>query len=304
MRHHVIKRLVPCLLAFLLLATPLFLGAAEKKLVVGSKEFTEQRLLGQLMIALLEKNGFTTDDDTGLGGTLVARNALENRQIDIYMEYTGTALVTFLKHKEVITDPQKCFVVVKEEDLAKNKMTWLPYMPFDNTYCLVMKKSAAEKLGIQTLSDLSAYVNAKPDEISFGLNAEFYARPDGYKALQKAYDFKFGRKRIVKMSSGLIYKAVQDDQIDVGLAFATDGRIKGFDLVVLDDDKHYFPVYNPAPVLRTETAEKYPELTDIFAGLREKLDTAAMTNLNYQVDIEHKNVKEAAVDWLKTEGLL
>lgn len=278
--------------------------AAEKKLVVGSKNFTEQQILGQIMIQLLQAKGFTCDDKTGLGGTLVARKALENGQIDIYMEYTGTALVTMLKEKKVITDPEECYDFVKKADLERNGLVWLPYMSFNNTYCLLMRKDVAAAKGIKTLSDLSAYVKAHPGEISFGTNEEFYARPDGYKPLQKKYDFKFSRDKIIKMTPGLLYKALQDGQVDVAMGFATDGRIKGMGLVVLEDDLHYFPVYNPAPVVRKETAEKYPEFESIFSALAEKLDTQTMTDLNYAVDGEHKSVADVAREWLKSVGLI
>lgn len=291
-------------LAAVLLSAPLAVMAQEKSMTVGSKEFTEQRILGNIMIVLLEANGFETTDKTGLGGTLVARKALENEQIDVYMEYTGTALLTFLDYEEPITDPQECYETVKKEDLKENGLVWLPYMSFNNTYCLMMRQDQAKEMGIKTLSDLAAYIQENPDEVTFALNAEFYARPDGYRPLQKAYDFKFGRDNIKKMNSGLIYKALQDEQVDVGLGFATDGRIQGFDLVVLEDDKNYFPVYNPAPVVHKATAEKYAELSGIFEKLGEKLDTAAMTNLNYQVDIEHKNVREVATEFLKNAGLI
>ncbi len=298
------RKVVPGIAILICLLLFTTTAAAAGKLIVGSKEFTEQRILGNIMIVLLEANGFETVDKTGLGGTLVARKALENEQIDIYMEYTGTGLLTHLKHEDPITDPQKCYELVKKEDLKKNDIVWLPYMDFNNTYCLLMRKEDAEKKGIQTLSDLADYVNRHPKEISFGLNAEFYARPDGYRPLQKAYEFKFPRNKIVKMQSGLLYKALKEGQIDVGLGFATDGRIKGFGLRVLTDDKNFFPVYNPAPCVKSETAEKYPELTSIFEKLGDKLTTDEMTNLNYQVDIEHKDVKKAATEWLKGAGLI
>ena len=278
--------------------------AQEKKMVVGAKNFTEQRILGQIMIELLQKNGFETDDKTGLGGTLVARKALENGQIDVYMEYTGTALVTMLKEDKVITDPQECYDFVKKADLERNGLVWLPKIPFNNTYCLMMRKDDAEKKSIKTLSDLSAYIKAHKDEVNFGTNEEFYARPDGYKPLQKKYDFQFSRSNIKKMTPGLLYKALQDGDVDVAMGFATDGRIKGMGLLVLEDDQNYFPVYNPAPVVKKETAEKYPELETIFLPLTEKLDTAAMTEMNYQVDSEHKSVEDVAKTWLKSVGLL
>ncbi len=287
-----------------IIMSPVLGSAVEKKLVVGSKEFTEQRILGQIMIQLLESRGFVCEDKTGLGGTLVMRKALESNQIDICMEYTGTALVTHLKQKDIITDPQKCYEFVKATDLEKNDLVWLPYVPFNNTYCLMMRADDAKQKGIATLSDLAAYVQAHKNDIAFGMNAEFYARPDGYKPLQKKYDFKFPRNKIVKMSSGLLYKALKENEVAVAIGFATDGRIKGFDLVVLQDDKNYFPVYNPAPVVTAKTAEKFPELVQIFTELAAKLDTAAMTEMNYQVDGEHKNVKDVAKNWLESVGLI
>jgi len=293
-------------ISLLTLITLLPAGAisADKKMVVGSKNFTEQRILSYMMINLLEKNGFQTEDKTGLGGTLVARKALENGQIDVYMEYTGTGLVTILKEKNVITDPQECYDFVKKADLEKNGLVWLPNMPFNNTYCLMMRKDDADKKGIKTLSDMAKYVEAHPDGIAFGTNEEFYARPDGYKPLQKKYGFKFNRSNIKKMTPGLLYKALKEGQVDVAMGFATDGRIKGFGFVVLEDDKKYFPVYNPAPVVKKEIAEKYPELEKIFQPLAEKLDTAAMTELNFKVDGEHQDVKKVAQEWLKSAGLL
>ncbi len=279
-------------------------AAAEKALVIGSKNFTEQRVLGEMMIQLLEKHGFKTVDKTGLGGTLVARTALENGQIDTYMEYTGTALVTMLKETKVITDPQACYQFVKKADLERNGLVWLPMMPFNNTYCLMMRKDQAAAKGIKSLSDLSAYVKKNPKAIRFGTNEEFYARPDGYKPLQEKYDFKFPRDKIIKMTPGLLYKALTDGEVDVAMGFATDGRIKGFDLVVLEDDQNYFPVYNPAPVVKKEVAAKYPELEAIFTQLAAKLDTQAMTNLNYAVDGEHKAVKDVVSEWLKSAGLI
>jgi osmoprotectant transport system substrate-binding protein len=278
--------------------------AAEKKLVIGSKNFTEQRVLSEIMIQLLTDRGFTCEDKTGLGGTLVARQALENGQIDTYMEYTGTALVTMLKEKEVITEPQACYDFVKKADLERNGLVWLPMMPFNNTYCLMMTKAGAAEKGLKTLSDLSAYIKANPGKISFGTNEEFYARPDGYKPLQKKYDFQFPDDKIIKMTPGLLYKALKDGQVDVAMGFATDGRIKGFDLVVLEDDQNYFPVYNPAPVVKKEIAAKYPELEKIFSELALKLDTQTMTDLNYAVDGEHKNVKDVVAEWLKSAGLI
>ncbi len=298
------KKWLAFLVVVCVLSLPLAGQAAEKKLVIGSKQFTEQIILGKMMIALLEANGFKCEDKTGLGGTLVARKALLAGQIDMYMEYTGTGLMTHLKHKKPITDPKECYEVVKKEDLEKNGLVWLPMMDFNNTYCLMMRRADAEAKGIKTLSDLAAYVRAHPKDVAFGLNAEFYARPDGYRPLQKTYGFEFPPDKIKKMDSGLVYKALKDGEVEVSMGFATDGRIAGFDFVVLKDDKNYFPVYNPAPVVKKEIAAKYPELEAIFAKLGQKLNTKEMTRLNYTVDIEHVDAAKAAADWLKAQGLI
>ncbi len=297
------KILVSLCVAAVCLALVLPAVAAEKKLVVGSKAFTEQRLLGQIMIQMLEKNGFKAEDKTGLGGTLVVREALVNKQIDICIEYTGTALIAILKAPQPITDPIKCYEEVKKLD-EKNGIAWLPIIPFNNTYCLMMRRADAEKLGIKSLSDLAKYVTANPDKVAFGLNAEFYSRPDGYKPLQTAYDFKFPEDKIIKMDPGLLYKALKDGQVQVAMGFSTDGRIKEFDLVVLQDDKSYFPVYNPCVVVRQETLTAFPEIAKIFAPLSQKLDTKTITELNFQVDGEKKAAKDVAKEWLTKQGLL
>ena len=302
-----LRKVLGCGLAFavtfmLLTAAPGF--AAEKKMVVGSKAFTEQRILGAIVLALLEKNGFQVEDKTGLGGTVVVREALINKQIDIYVEYTGTALLNLLKHEKGITDPKECYETVKKEDLEKNGIVWMPYMDFNNTYCLMMREDDAKKLNIKSLSDLAKYVKANKNAITVGLNGEFYARADGWRPLVEAYALEVPDDKIVKMDPGLLYNALKDGQVQVALGFATDGRIKGFNLLVLDDDKHFFPVYNASVCVRKDSAAAYPELEKIFGELAKKLDTATMTDLNYQVDVEHKTVKDVANAWLKKVGLI
>jgi osmoprotectant transport system substrate-binding protein len=298
------KMLLMACVMFVSLALVLPAGAAEKKLVVGSKAFTEQRLLGQIMILLLEKNGFKTEDKTGLGGTLVVREALVNKQIDICMEYTGTALMTVLKAQKAINDPVACYEFVKKEDLEKNGVVWLDRIDLNNTYCLMMLRTNAEKFKIKTLSDVANYVRAHPSDVTFGTNAEFYARPDGYKPLQQLYDFRFPEDKIIKMDFGLVYKAVKEGQVLISMGTTTDGRIKEYDILVLQDDKNYFPIYNPCPVVLKETFEKYPELGKIFNGLATKLTTEKVTELNFSVDGQHKPIKQVAEDWLKSAGLL
>ncbi len=220
------------------------------------------------------------------------------------MEYTGTALSVHLNIGESVTDPQQCYDRVKKEDLERHNLVWLPPLTFNNTYCLMMRRTESEKLGIETLSDLSKYAYRHPAEFTFGLNAEFFTRVDGYPSLQHAYKLKFSRDSIIKMSIGLLYKALGEELLQVALGYATDGRIKAYDLLPLEDDKHFFPPYNPAPVLHRDVVEKYPQLEEIFKRLVEKLDTDAMVELNYKVDIEDIPARDVARRWLRRVGLL
>lgn len=279
-------------------------GGGGMKLVIGSKEFTEQRILGQIMIALLEENGFQCVDKTALGGTRVIREALLKRQIDIYMEYTGTALSAHLNIGVSLTDPRACYETVRQTDLERHNLVWLSPMPFSNTYCLMMTRKKSEALRIKTISALAEYVSRYPNALIFGLNAEFFTRIDGYPSLQHEYKLRFPRDSIIKMGLGLLYSAVGKDYLQVALGYSTDGRIKAFDLFLLEDDEHFFPPYNPAPVLHRDIAEKCPELKGIFERLSEKLDDKAMVNLNYEADIEGVPVRDVARNWLKREGLL
>ena len=167
-----------------------------------------------------------------------------------------------------------------------------------------MTQEKAEELGIHSISDLAKYMNEKPDELKFASNAEFYAREDGIKGLEKHYGFKFPAKNVVKMDSGLLYNALKDGQVDVSVGFATDGRIKGFNLVALEDDQLFFPAYNAAPVVRQEIVDKYPEVAELLNTIAGKLDTETMMELNYSVDVEHKEVSTVAREWLQQQGLV
>jgi len=272
-------------------------------ITVGSKEFTEQLILGQMAILALEDAGFEVNDKTGLGGTKVCRDALTAGEIDLYWEYTGTALLVHLGHEETITDPQECYEVVKKEDEANN-LVWLDMAKFNNTYTLMMRKDDADAKGIKTISDLAAYVNAHPGEVSLGTDHEFYARPDGFKGVEELYGFQFPEDKVITMDWGLGYKALKEGQVVVAMGFATDGRIEAFGLVNLVDDKAFFPVYNPAPVVRKEVLDKWPEVADVLNKIGPKLDTATMTHLNYLVDVEEKDVEEVARTFLEEQGII
>jgi osmoprotectant transport system substrate-binding protein len=278
--------------------------SADKNVIIGGKNFTEQYILPEMAKLLMEKSGFNVELKTGVGST-VLRRSLENNQIDLYYEYTGTSYTVYNKQadRDIMTDRDKCYEWVKRADAEKG-LIWLDPVKFNNTYTLIMRKDQAEKTGIMTISDLSVYIQKWPDELVVGVGAEFYERPDGLKPLMKLYDFTVPYKRIKKMDDGLVYKALKDKQVDVSMGFATDGRIAALGFITLQDDKSYFPIYNPAPVVRAELLKKYPEIRDILKPISEKLTTSEMRKLNAIVDIDHKEISDVAMEWLKKQGLL
>ena len=292
-----------CLLAIVLIAMPVN-SMAGKKITIGGKNFTEQYILAEMAKILLEKNGFNVEMKTGVG-SVVCRQSLENGQIGLYYEYTGTAYTVYHKQSDskVMTNQTKCYEWVKKAD-AKKGLTWLDPVEFNNTYTLMMRKKGAAKLGIVSISDLSRYVNKHTDELIIGVNAEFWERPDGFKPLMKLYGFQIPYDKVKKMDSGLVYKALKDKMVDVSMGFATDGRIAAFGFFNLEDNKSYFPIYNPVPVIRAVTIKKYPEIRAILKPVADKLSTKEMQQLNRAVDVEHKDVGVVAKEWLESKGLL
>lgn len=280
------------------------LSAQDKRVTIGGKNFTEQYLLPELAKLLLEDKGYRVNLRTGVG-TAIARQSLETGQIDMYYEYTGTAYTVFYQQDdiEIMTNPGKVYDWVKEND-AKKGLIWLEPVEFNNTYTLMMRRQDSERLGVKSISDFGRFVEEDPDEITFALEAEFWERPDGFRALMELYNFRMPVRAVKRMDMGLTYMALRNDQVTSAMGFATDGRIAAFDLVNLEDDKSFFPVYNPAPVIREEVLEKHPEIRDILRPLSEKLDTDAMQMLNAEVDVEHRDVTAVAGEWLREVGLL
>ncbi|HEU18445.1 MAG TPA: glycine betaine ABC transporter substrate-binding protein [Deltaproteobacteria bacterium] len=278
--------------------------AGERNLIVGGKNFTEQLLLPELASILLEQAGFDVTVKTGVGST-IARKSLENAQFDLYYEYTGTAYTLYYKQKDtkIMTVPEKVYDWVKKADSEKG-LVWLDPVKFNNTYTLMMKKTEAEKLGITSISDLGAYVTENPDELIFALDSEFWERPDGFKGIMKTYNFKLPVNQVKKMSVGLTYQALKKGLVNSAMGFATDGRIAAFGFVNLVDDKRFFPVYNPVPVVRKEILDKYPEIKAILKPIADNLTTEEMQQLNKAVDVDHKPVHDVAVDWLKSKNLI
>ncbi|HYH70286.1 MAG TPA: glycine betaine ABC transporter substrate-binding protein [Methyloceanibacter sp.] len=288
-------------LKFAIAATALMLGAATasaQTIVVGGKNFTEQQLISEMTAQLLRAKGFTVDKRAGLG-TAAVRQAQEAGQVDVYWEYTGTSLITFNKITDKL-DPAATYAKVKELDAAKG-LVWLDPSKANNTYALAMRKADASAKGIKSISDLAGKVKGG-DNLKLASNAEFYARPDGLAPLQKTYGFEFGRENVVRMDTGLVYQALRDSQVAVGLVFATDGRVPAFDFVILTDDKGFFPNYALTPVVRKETLDKNPKLAEHLNALSAKLDDATMAKLNASVDVDKKTIEEVAASFLKAQG--
>lgn len=275
-------------------------SANADEIVVGGKNFTEQQILASMTSQYLEQLGYDVETRAGMGSA-VLRQAQENGQIDLYWEYTGTSLINYNDVTESLS-LDDTYAMVKELDGEKG-LVWLEPSRANNTYALAMRSDSVKESGIKTLSDLATAVN-EDDSLTFAMNAEFYAREDGWRPLQQAYDFRVGRSNIKRMDSGLVYPALRDGQVDVGLVFATDGRIPAFDFTVLEDDLGFFPAYSLAPVVRQEALDANPELAEQMNKLSSLLDDDTMSELNAQVDVERRTIEDVANTFLEANELL
>lgn len=271
----------------------------EKTVTIGSKHFTEQEILGEMMAILIEENtDIRVVRKFNLGGTMVCFNALKTGDIDLYAEYTGTGLVNILK-MEALKDPGRTFQIVKDAFYERFGLIWLEPLGFDNTYTLTMRKAHAAALGVKRISDLAKY----RDELVPGFDAEFLQRTDGYPGLRKHYGFEF-RERPKQMDPGLMYKALAEKAVDVIDGFATDGRIPAYELVTLEDDKQFFPPYYAAPLIREDTLSRFPELRETLGSLAGAIDDAAMQEMNYHVDKMEKSPSAVAREFLQSKGFI
>jgi len=284
--------------AFLVLSVVGCGASKDNTITIGGKNFTEQNILVYMMEDLITaKTKLKVVTKPNLGGTLVVSQAIDRGDLDLYAEYTGTALTVQLKEAPM-TDSDAVYNKVKQEYDTQKQITWLKPFGFNNTYTLAMTKAQAEKLGIKTFSDLAKHA---PD-LSLVCEPEFLERPDAYKGLQKAYGMNF--KTAKSMDIGLTYEAVKTGKADVNDSFSTDGRIAAFNLIALTDDKHFFPPYYAAPVVRNDTLKKHPEIADTLNLLAGKLNDETMQKLNAKVDVDKQDPKAVASEWLKAQGLI
>lgn len=297
-----LKRLVTAIAATTLLA-----GAAHADpIVLATKSFTEQHILSAMTTQYLQKKGFQVTPKTNIA-TVISRNAMINKQIDMTWEYTGTSLIIF-NHINKRMTPQESYDTVKRLD-GKLGLVWLKPADMNNTYAFAMQRKRAEKENINTMSELVARIEhirqTDPDNNwMLGLDLEFSGRSDGMKPLQQAYNMPLERPQIRQMDPGLVYNAVRDGFVDAGLIYTTDGRVKGFDLKVLEDDKGFFPSYAVTPVVRKDTLEANPGLEEAMNTLSSQLNNDVISTLNAKVDIDHETPQQVAREFLQQKGLL
>ncbi|PQK77899.1 glycine/betaine ABC transporter substrate-binding protein [Pantoea ananatis] len=279
---------------------------AATPLVLATKSFTEQHILSAMTVMWLQKKGFEVIPKRNIA-TTISRNAMINKQIDMTWEYTGTSLIIF-NHINKPMSSEDAYKTVKNLD-GKLGLIWLNPAPMNNTYAFAMQRARAEKEGISTLSQLVA----KMDQVRktdpkhnwrLGLDLEFYGRSDGMKPLQKTYNLTLDRPQIRQMDPGLVYNAVRDGFVDAGLVYTTDGRVKGFDLKVLEDDKHFFPSYNVTPVVRQDVLASHPGLEAALNQLSPLITDEAITEMNKRVDIDHQSPEQVARDFLQSKNML
>ncbi|MBN2445809.1 MAG: ABC transporter permease subunit [Phycisphaerae bacterium] len=281
----------------LILATSLnTFSQSSDTIVVGSKNFTEQDILGELVAQLIEEHtDLTVERRFGLGGTGICHAALLAGELDIYVEYTGTALLDVLK-LPLINHPDEVFAEIASAYREQFDVQWLPPIGFNNTYAIAVREDDADEQGWTRVSDL---VTAAP-KLSAGFTSEFVVRPDGYPGLRRSYGMNFGTT--MDMDPGLMYSAVADGQVDVICAFATDGRIAGYGLHLLEDDRAFFPPYDAAPVVRGETVRAHPELRAALAPLAGTISDKLMQRMNYAVDETKLSPASVAAEWIKARA--
>jgi len=270
-------------------------GGRPRLLTIGSKNFTEQIVLGEIVAQQLERRlGQKVDRRLDLGGTLLAQQALQNGQIDVYPEYTGTALIAVLKLPPA-SDPGAVLARVRGEYRKRWNLEWLDPLGFNNTFAMVVRGADARAQGIETLSDAAR----RKQPWVLGVGYEFLQRPDGLGGLQATYHLPLsGAPK--SMDLGLLYSALEQKQVDMAAANSTDGQLSVLDVKVLADDRHYFPPYQAALIARAQALAAHPGMQAALAQLSGRLSDADMRGLNYQVDGKHRQVSEVAREWLTT----
>lgn len=274
-------------------------------LVVGSKDFDEQIVLGQITILALDAAGGNVSDKTNIQGSTATRQALLGGDIDVYWDYTGTGWINYLGHDKPIPDEQKQYVAVRDEDMEKNDIVWGEPAPLNNTYAMAVTKEFADETGVASLSDMAELASSKTEDATICVESEFSARPDGLAGMLKAYGMDVPSSQVEKFGTGVVYTQLdKGDSCNFGEVFTTDGRIATLGLVPLEDDKAFFPLYNAAPMVMSDVNKENPEILEVLKPIAEELTTEQMTKLNARVSADGEKPATVAEDFLKEKGFI
>ncbi|SDJ70093.1 ABC transporter permease/substrate-binding protein [Sediminibacillus albus] len=292
--------IVMLIVAALVIVSPFLINTEERTdLVIGGKLNAEPTILINMYKLLIEEEtNLHVELEEGLGKTTFVFSALKEGSIDIYPEFTGTAIVTHMEEQASSNDPRKVYEQAKQGMKEKFNMAMLEPMKYNNTYALATTKQFAADHNLETISDL----NAIEDEVTAGFTLEFNDREDGYKGIQELYGIEFGEVRT--MEPGIRQEAIDSGQVDIIDAYSTDSYMVELNLTTLADDQNLFPPYQGAPLMRQETLDKYPELEGILNQLAGKITDEQMREMNYRVDYEGESHEQVARDFLENEGLL
>ncbi|WP_063051127.1 glycine betaine ABC transporter substrate-binding protein [Nocardia arthritidis] len=272
---------------------------------VGSKDFTEQNILGYLIEFALTAAGAEVRDLTNIQGSNSVRDAQLHGQIDLAYEYTGTGWINYLGNEKPVPDEIGQFEAVRAADLAEHGMVWTAMAPMNNTYALVMSARTAQETGVRTLSDYAALAAADPAAAAICVGTEFNVRQDGFPGLVRKYEIDAGKVRKQIVQDAVVYQATADGrQCRFGSVAATDGRIPALNLVLLQDDRGFFPKYNAALVMRKSFADEHPEVVEIMTPISQRLTNETITELNRQVDVDGREPAEVARDWMVAQGFV
>ena len=283
-------------------------GGGSGSIAIGSKQFTEQQLLGYMSYHMLDENtDLDVVDEVGLGGTNTNFQALQEGEIHTYWEYTGTAWLTLPpQHDEVISDPQEIYDRVKSEFEEEHGITFLDRAPFNNTYVLLANPDWQSDVGIKTMSEFASYVQNGNTTLTVVMNAEFQERSDGWPGLVEHYGFADAASElnIRNVGSGLTYQVIGEGEAEVGMGFNTNPNIPRYDLVTLKDDKGFFPIYNPSPMVKMDTLEDNEAMEEPLNELVTTLSTETIRQLNQRVSIDGEDSSKVARDHLSSNDLI
>jgi len=302
-------RLTKTLLSAAALALALSASAAQAQVVVSSKIDTEGGVLGNIILQVLQANDIPVEDKIQLGGTPVVREAIIAGQIDIYPEYTGNAAFFFEKAEDPLwNDAAKAYEEAKKLDFEANKIVWLQPSPANNTWAVALRKDVAEANQLVTFSDFGKWV-AGGGEVKLAASAEFVNSPAALPKFQETYGFALKPEQLVTLSGGdtaatIAAAAQQTNGVNAAMVYGTDGGIAPSGLVVLEDDKGVQPVYQPAPIVRADVLNQYPQIADLLAPVFAKLDLVTLQDLNGRVQVGGEAANAVAADFLKTNGFV